>query len=672
MKKKKLIVIGLDGMEPKSLNRMVKEGVMPNVSRLMQKGVYSEVYPVVQTATATNWATINTGSYPGSHGVDSFASHLPGMKPHEYRRYDILPTDASHPASKNNITTDEYFWTAAERQGKKCLIVNWPCAWPPTVKKAVVINGVGPESFQAEIFPGLIHTSVHKAKKEKQISLKIRKAKGWRNLPDSTVEPLEAEIHLTGEKQSKIYHLLLYGKTTHYDTLSIYSSKSDSRPLATMKDKEWSGWLNEKFSKIRKCHSEKDNFRFEQKTVHFKGYFKFRLNRISSDGKQIELYRSPVFNISNWASRESDAFEMVNDYMEEKGIELAKGRQKEVNIRDFYEAANPVSYLKENFVEKDRLDAENLSFVVSSSVKRHPDWDILMVYAHAPDTFNHYEMGQVSPGTAGYKKSKEKKHWDLFRREFATLDRFIGKLSKLSDKETIVVVISDHGCIAVDRQVWINKFFIDQGLMKYRKNSDGEYEYIPQQSKVFVGESPLNTYIWFNLKGRENGGIVSPKEIPRLEQKVLDVLYDIKDPQTGFSPFSLILRKRDASLLGLWGKQIGDILFLYREGYMQPEFTVWGPITPREWNDFSRDGFGPAAYNFPDCYGQHGSYLPSTTYKGFKIAGIFVAAGPGLKKGFIRKNPFWMTDVAPTLSYLLGIQPPRDYQGGIVFNLIKK
>jgi len=271
--KKKLIIIGLDGMEPKSLSRMVKEGIMPNVSRLMQKGVYSEIYPVVQTATATNWTTINTGSYPGSHGVDSFASHLPGMKPHEYHRYEVLPTNPTNRASKNVITTDEYFWTAAQRQGKKCLIVNWPFAWPPTVKKGVVINGVGPESFHAEIFPGVVYPSAHKVKKEKQISLKIRKAKGWRNLPDSTVEPLESDILLGGERQSKIYHGLLYGETAHYDTLSIYSSKSDSQPLATMKNKEWSGWLKDKFSKIRKHRSKRGHFRFEEKTIHFKGLF---------------------------------------------------------------------------------------------------------------------------------------------------------------------------------------------------------------------------------------------------------------------------------------------------------------------------------------------------------------------------------------------------------------
>jgi len=683
VKAKRLIFVGLDGMVPEMLLKFVEEGIMPNMGALMRRGVFARMWPVPQTATATNWATLSTGCWAGTHGVDSFASHIPGSRFDEFLAYEFLPTRPISAHEKNNLTQVEFFWDAAEREGRRVILVNWPYSWPPTVRRGVVVNDSGPSSYLGEFYPEIFFRTRPRGE-ENETPLRLVPAKGWKSLPASKKEPLEGAFSVTGEETSSseerkdglqtkrvIYRVLLAALSgSRYDTLIISRTKDASRALARLREGTWTDWLEEDLQVVRKTKSRGAIYALVPRIMDFRGKFRFKLTKLSPEG-EVELFRTPVYNTFGWAYPEEVADILIEAYFKQHSSDMAAGRLKGVRDRDFYEAANPISYLKENFLLKDRLNAEGLTFTAEVLARRY-DWDIMMVQIHCPDTLNHYELGQVSEGTAGYSEEAAKAAWEKFRTDYLLLDNFVGSLLRFKDDSTAFVVVSDHGGIAVNAQVWLEKFFMDAGLLTMEKRADGYYYYVPKKSKVFVSGAPMNYYIWYNIKGRDPEGTVEPSEIPALESKVLEVLHSIRDPMTGQSPFSAVLRREDANCFGLWGEKIGDIVFFYREGYMQPEFTNWGPISEREYRDFIKTGFGPAAYTFPGCYSQHAGYLPSCTYKGFSVAGVFLASGPAFKKGVRLEKPFWTVDVVPTLSHILGMKPPRDSEGGIFQGLLER
>ena len=70
--RRKLYLIGLDGMMYPMYERFAKEGVIPNIQRLADRGMATEVYCSLPSYTPTNWATLMTGG----HGA---RRRLPGL-----------------------------------------------------------------------------------------------------------------------------------------------------------------------------------------------------------------------------------------------------------------------------------------------------------------------------------------------------------------------------------------------------------------------------------------------------------------------------------------------------------------------------------------------------------------------------------------------------------------
>jgi len=51
---KELLVIGIDGAVPPLIERFHEEGIIPNISSLIEDGVFAEAYPCPPCDTPTN------------------------------------------------------------------------------------------------------------------------------------------------------------------------------------------------------------------------------------------------------------------------------------------------------------------------------------------------------------------------------------------------------------------------------------------------------------------------------------------------------------------------------------------------------------------------------------------------------------------------------------------
>ena len=142
--------------------------------------------------------------------------------------------------------------------------------------------------------------------------------------------------------------------------------------------------------------------------------------------------------------------------------------------------------------------------------------------------------------------------------------------------------------------------------------------------------------VYVNQKGRFPTGIVEPEDVEDLVQELITALYNYRDSVTGKRSVALAFRNRDAKVIGLGGPECGDIIYFTTEGY--------------------NDGHGDSLST------THGESHTSTSP-------IFVAAGSGIKSGFITDRIIREVDVAPTVAVLGGVRFPYNCEGAPVYQI---
>src|SRR5262250_66656 len=74
---KKVIVLGLDGLEPRIVESMLERGELPNFARLRQGGSYTRLRTTYPAQTPVAWSSFATGTNPGGHGIYDFIRRDP-------------------------------------------------------------------------------------------------------------------------------------------------------------------------------------------------------------------------------------------------------------------------------------------------------------------------------------------------------------------------------------------------------------------------------------------------------------------------------------------------------------------------------------------------------------------------------------------------------------------
>ena len=74
-KTEKLIVLGIDGMDPKFTKYLLDKGEMPTIKKLIERGACREDLALLggmPTITPPMWTTLSTGAYASTHGITGF------------------------------------------------------------------------------------------------------------------------------------------------------------------------------------------------------------------------------------------------------------------------------------------------------------------------------------------------------------------------------------------------------------------------------------------------------------------------------------------------------------------------------------------------------------------------------------------------------------------------
>lgn len=139
----KLLLLGIDGASWKIVNRLIQEGKMPNLAKIISEGVYATPTTLNPTISPMIWTTIATGREPWKHGIKNFVSL----------------TDQSY--SERLVGSDtrrgKAIWNILSEQGNKVGVFSYWATWPAeeihgfTVTDLALIDperGISPTSLR--------------------------------------------------------------------------------------------------------------------------------------------------------------------------------------------------------------------------------------------------------------------------------------------------------------------------------------------------------------------------------------------------------------------------------------------------------------------------------------------------------------------------------------------
>jgi predicted AlkP superfamily phosphohydrolase/phosphomutase len=97
----RVIVLGWDGADSTTTERMIAEGQLPNLERLAQQGTFAPLTSTHPAESAAGWAALNTGLNPAKNGIPSFfgrniMGEQPFAYPFHFRTEDVAIEDFEH------------------------------------------------------------------------------------------------------------------------------------------------------------------------------------------------------------------------------------------------------------------------------------------------------------------------------------------------------------------------------------------------------------------------------------------------------------------------------------------------------------------------------------------------------------------------------------------------
>ncbi len=630
-KPRNLLLIGIDQAIPYLLKKFMNENILPNISRLVENGVLAEAYPCPPCDTPTNWTTIATGATTAVHGATSFYLHIPS-EPLDLGLQFRSRTQLSR------YCTAEYLWDVGDRHGLIPFVINYPGGWPSNFRKGAMSLYIWPipESLPRIVSPPTIHTFTTDSINP---SFSISRAEELSEKSENSSPHLQIGIQIKYkgiEKPSTLNIFILDSEGKGYDSLRL--PLGPNKGWQILKNDDWSDWIP-----------------LNVITIHgtLPCLLKVKILELIRDGSRLKLQRTGIYNTIGWTQPESFGEQLVRNVMT---FEIPKEQKVEYMI----------SGKVEPFLSYAKRESQTIARAIIYA-KENLSWHVCFFHIHFLDSINHKFLASLYKDSPIYTEKKAKKAAKNIETAYKIVDELVETLMKTCvDKDTLVVLVSDHGAIPAWKIANIPFTLMRAGLLNYKWNST-QKKFIIDWDKTSAFPYLEPTYIWINLKGREPHGIVSQAKYELVRDEVIKALYDLKDPETGDSIIQLALRREDADYFGQNGERIGDVVY-----FLNPPYQIFdGRLEQLNAAERTRNLLDkPKAYNAKRCFGAHVYYLPTTKLGDYTISAPLIMTGPSVKKGIELKETVDLIDVAPTLSHLLQIPKPKNSQGRILYEVI--
>jgi predicted AlkP superfamily phosphohydrolase/phosphomutase len=125
----RVMVLGFDGLEPGRVRNLADQGRLPNFSKVIEEGLFTDLLTVLPPSSAPAWTSAVTGVNPGKHGIYGFLKE---------------PTADDNAPIVFNTSRQRGFeavWEALSRYGRTSCILNIPLTSPADSLTGYMVAG---------------------------------------------------------------------------------------------------------------------------------------------------------------------------------------------------------------------------------------------------------------------------------------------------------------------------------------------------------------------------------------------------------------------------------------------------------------------------------------------------------------------------------------------------
>ena len=406
---------------------------------------------------------------------------------------------------------------------------------------------------------------------------------------------------------------------------------------------------------------------------------------LSNIGKRVGIISVPMtyppdkvngFMISGLGSpEEQSGFMYPDSLLQELEKEIGGYRLENIDFRTMsHKPDKLITELYEIF--ESRFDTANYL------IDRYP-WDFFFLVFESTDRAQH-SFWECMNGNA----NKTGKYADLINNVYEKADEKIGMILKKIGPEDTVLIVSDHGLTSIQKGVRLNFWLADQSYLtfyaersickrlkrvvlktgksvlrsvlpeqkakkrkKHGPNSDSNsFNVLPNVDMNNTKAYCLGSYgIYLNVKGRDRLGTIEPGvEYESIREKIMSDLLKFEDPATGRKVIDKVFKREDV-IVGEFENIAPDIYILWNKGYFF--------ISERQKNRINAKTDDSEFFCNHYWSGQHAR------------EGIIIANGPHIRKDYIIKDAN-ISDVAPTVMYLMGLDVPKQMDGKVLTDMV--
>jgi len=655
----KLVILGFDGMDPHLLKQWMDEGKLPNISKLAAGGGMFPLQTTHSPESPTAWASFATGVNAGKHNIYDFlvrdtTSYLPDLgmvtrTPPKFL-FNYFPVSKPKLTSTRGGTS---FWVTAGKQGVRSDMLTVPVTFPPEeVENGHLLSGLplpdirgtmGTFSYYATDLSRYEEGNTEMGGILKRLVFEGDRASSELEGPPSPIVRQQIEaIRRKGPALSETDRAKLAELQAVQDVripFTVQWNRAAKTAAVTLDGRTipltpgaWSPWIDLTF---------KVNF-----IVRLHGMTQMLL---VNAGSELQLYVSPVnfkpdqppVPISSPGGFAADLYKAVGNYRTlgwaEATWALNEGRMDEKTFMDDL----MVAFDDRAKVILNRVDAK--------------DWDLLIGVIESTDRVQHMMWRLIDPKHPLYDAAMAAQFGDSIARVYKRADDFVGEVVKRAGPGVPIMIVSDHGFHSWRKAVNLNTWLVQNGYMTL-KGQEGLAD--KKLSDLFGGGtfwenvdwSRTRAYamgigqIYFNLRGRESQGIVSPgAEASALADELSKKLMDLQDPEDG-TMIVLAVYKRDDIYSGPYLQNAAELQVGMHDGYRVSWQTTLGGAPP-----------GILYKNDRKWSADHGGYDYAIT------SGVLVSGRP------INTQTPRIIDIAPTVLRFFGLSVPTDIDGKPLF-----
>ena len=512
---RRVIVLGLDGMDPGFVRTFVNEGIMPNAKRLIAMGALSSLRTSNPPQSPVAWSNFITGYGPEVHGIFDFIHRNPhSLRPFLSTSRVVGPGstvsigDWRLPlsgASVELLRKGEPFWKSLTDAGVPVTLVKLPVDFPPGKGDAKILSGLGTPDMRGSQGSFTFFTD------------------DARSITDDTSGGVVVPVRDYGDS---CYRCKIKGpensmRAGNPDMEVIADVRADHTADAVRIDVqgtshilaagEWSPWIRLKFEAIPNISSVYAIGRFYLKQLSPK--LKLYLSPLNIDPG------NPALPISNPSSFSVDVERSIGPFYTQGFPEDTKALSR--GILDDEE------YLQQaEIVLNERFD------LLHHELSRFKE-GLFFFYFSSLDLNVHMFYRAIDSASPLY-SSTASRFRDVIRELYSKVDESIGMALDAMDANTEIIVLSDHGFAPFNRTFNLNTWLAESGYAHITSHHDRDrdmFAAISWKTTAAYGLGLNSLYI--NKMGREDNGIVAEENVPGLLINIKRDLEAVTDPTTG-------------------------------------------------------------------------------------------------------------------------------------------